>query len=122
MSGNSCDLGKSILDEHDERVVSGQPTREDFVNALKGYLTTMQERCPNVTHPNMEFLTNGFSLITLSSSPSVTTPSEQATLEDTVRDVVRHKMQAVSQPLAQVQNRLEKHSSPHTVIEINSRQ
>ena len=70
----------------------------------------------------MEFLKNVFFLITLSSIPSVTIPPEQVTLEDTVRDVVRHKMQAVSQPLTQIQKRLEAHSSHHTVIEFNSRQ
>ena len=122
MSRNSCDLGKSILDDRGERLISSQPTREDFVNALEVYLTTMQERCPDVIHPNMEFLTNSFLLITLSSSLSVTKPPGQETLEDTLRDVVRYKMQAISQPLAQVQKRLGEHCSHHTVIEFNSRQ
>ena len=119
MSGNSCDLGRSMLDEHDERVVSGQPSKEDFVNALKGNLAAMQEKCPDVSHPDMDFLTNGFSLISLSQSPSVTTPPEPANLVDTVKEVVRHEMLAVLQPLVQVQKRLEEHSSHHTVIELN---
>ena len=86
MSGNGCDLGRSMLDEHDERVVSGQPSREDFVNALKGYLAAMQERCLDVSHPNMDFFTQGFSLITLTLSLSVTTPPEHVRLEETVRN------------------------------------
>ena len=121
MPDNRFDFGKSILDD-DERPISGQPTREDFVKALKGYLTSMQERWMDITHPNMEFLTNGFLLILKSQGPSVTTPLEHATLEDTVRNVVKHEMQAVWQPLAQVQQRLEEHSCRHTVKEINSRQ
>ena len=123
MSGNGCDLGRSILDEHDERVVSGQPSKEDFLSALKGYLAAMQERCPDVSHPGMDFLTNSFSMLNIAPSQTVTTPPEPALLEETVRDEIRHQMQAsILQPLVQVQKRLEKHSSPNMVIEINSRQ
>ena len=78
MSGNSCDLGRSILDEHDKRVVSGQPSKEDFVSALKGYLAAMQERCSDVSDPGMEFLTNTFSMINWAPSHTVTTPPECA--------------------------------------------
>ena len=120
MLGNRFDFGKSILDD-DKRPISSKPTREVFVKALTGYLTSMQEICPDVTHPNMEFLTNGFLLILLSQSLSVTTPPEPTNLVDTVKEVVRHEMLAVLQPLVQVQKRLEEHSSHHTVIEINSR-
>ena len=121
MLGHRVDFGRSILDD-DKRPISGQPTKEDFVKALMGYLTSMQERFMDVTHPNMEYLTSGFSMIALNQSQSVTTPPEPANLVDTVKEVVRHEMLAVSQPLAQVQKKLEKQSSRHTVIEINSRQ
>ena len=122
MTGNACDLGRSILDEQDERVVSSQPSKEDFLAAVKGYLAAMQERCPDVSHPGMDFLTNGFSILNIAPSQTVTTPLEPVLLEETIRDVVRNEMLAsISQPLAQVQKRLEKHSSFHTVIEINSR-
>ena len=82
MSGNSCDLGRSILDEHDKRVVSGQPSKKDFVSALKGYLAAMQERFPDFPHPGMDFFTNGFSMINLAPSQTVTTPPEPVSLED----------------------------------------
>ena len=41
---------------------------------------------------------------------------------DAVKEVVRHELQAVLQPLADMQRRLDEHSNRRTIIEINSRQ
>ena len=94
MLGNRVDFGRSIFDD-DERPISGQPTREDFVKALTGYLTSMQERCPDVKHTNMEWMTNGFSMIALNPDQSVPRPPVLNNLEGTVREAVRHKMLAI---------------------------
>ena len=119
MLGNRLDVGRSILDA-DERPISGKPTKKDFVIALEGYLTSMHERCPDIIHPTMEWLENGFSMIALNRSQSVTTPPEPANLVNSVKEVVRHEMLVFSQPLVQVQRRLEERSSRCTALEVVS--
>ena len=84
------------MDEVDERPITpGQATKEDFVKALTGYLTSMQEKCLDVKHRDMEWMINGFSMIVLNPVQSVTTSPAHNNLEDIVREVSRHKMQAV---------------------------
>ena len=56
MSSNRFDLGGSILDEK-RPIITGHSDMEDFVKALSGYLTSMQERCPDVCYPDMDWMT-----------------------------------------------------------------
>ena len=121
MSGNRFNFGESILDAVERLIITGHATKEDFVKALSSYLTSMQERCPDVHHPDMDWMTKGFSMIVLNQDQSVTTPPELSSIDD-VKEVVRHELLAVSQPLASMQRRLDEHSSCHTVIELNSSQ
>ena len=120
MSGNRFDLGGSTKDE-ERPIITGHSDKEDFVKTLSGYMTSMQERCPDVNHPPIDWLSDGFSMIARSQDQSVTALLEISSL-DAVKEVVRHELQAVSQPLANMQRRLDEHSNRHTVIELNARQ
>ena len=120
MSNNRFGLGGSSKEE-ERPIISGHSDKEDFAKALTGYLTSMKESNPNVHHPPIDRLTKGFSMILTDQDQSVTASPEQCSLA-AAKEVVRNKLQAFLQPLADMQWRLDKHSSRHTVIEINSRQ
>ena len=82
MLGKWFDFCKFILDDIAERHITPcHATKEDFVKALKGYLTSMQERCPDVHHPDMDWMTKGFSMIMLNQDQSVTMPLELSSIE-----------------------------------------
>ena len=49
----------------ERQILDGPSDKEDFVKTLLGYLTAMQEKCPDVKHPPMDWLTKGFSKLTL---------------------------------------------------------
>ena len=118
MSSNRFGLGGSTIDE-ERPIISGRLDKEDFVKALRGYLTSMKESNPNIHHPSMDWLTKGFSMILMDQDQSVTASPEQGSLA-AVKEVVRHELQAVLQPLPDMQRMLDEHSNRHTVIEINS--
>ena len=114
MSSNRFDLGGSTMDE-ERPIISGHSDKEDFVKALSSYLTSMKERCPNVNHTLMDWLSNGFS-ISMDQDQSVVVPPDQSGLA-TVREMVRHKLQSVLQPLDDMKQRWDEHSNRHTVID-----
>ena len=60
-------------------------------------------------------------MILLDIEQSVTVPPDQSCLA-VVRDVVRHKLEKVLQPISDMKQRLDEHTNRHSVIELNSRQ
>ena len=92
MSGNRFYLGGSTKDK-ERPIITSQSDKKVFVKALSGYLTSMQERCPDVNHPPMDWLTKGFSMIALDQDQSVSASRELSSL-DTVKEEVRHELQA----------------------------
>ena len=100
-------------------IISGHSDKEDFVKALTGYLTSMKESNPNVHHPPIDWLNKVFSMILMDQDKSVVASPEGSLAA--VKEVVRHKLQAVSQPHYDMRRRLDEHSNRHTVIVINWR-
>ena len=72
--------------------------KEDFVKTLLSYLTVMQEKCPDVKHPPMDWLTKGFSKLALDQDQSVTTSPVLSSI-DAVKEVIKRELQAILQPL-----------------------
>ena len=78
----------------------------------------MKEKCPDADHLPMEWLSASFSMISLDQVQSATATPAQGSLA-AIRHVVRDK---VSQPMADMQQRLDEHTQRHTANELNSRQ
>ena len=72
-------------------------------------------------HRPMDWLSDGFSMIARTKDQLVTASPELSSL-DAAKEVVRPKLQAVLQPLTNMQRRLDEHSNRHTVIKLNARQ
>ena len=70
----------------------------------------MQEKCPDVKHPPMDWLTKGFSKLALDQDQSVTTSPVLSSI-DAVKEVIKRELQAILQPLSAMQRRLDEHYS-----------
>ena len=87
--------GKSSAD--DERpVLTGQLDKKAWFDGLTDYVNSMKEICPDYRHPSMEWLSSGFSMISLDQGRTAAATPEQGGLA-AVRLAVRDK---VSQPLS----------------------
>ena len=81
MSGNRFDSEKSALEERFDDF-SEMVT---FVKTLKSYLTAMEEKFPDGSHPTMDWLTSGFSQLSLVQNRSVPAPPESSST-DAIRE------------------------------------
>ena len=99
-------------------IFTGYPDKETWVTELQHYVTTMKERYPDADHPPIEWLTARVSMILLDQGQSATVTPMQGGLA-AIRDVVRDE---VTQPITDMQRRLDEHTRRHTVNELNSRQ
>ena len=94
----------------------GHLDKEALVTELKNYVTTMKERYPDAEHPPVEWLSASISMILLDQGQSATAPPAQSGIA-AFRNLVQDE---VSQPIANLQWRLDEHSKRHTIIELNS--
>ena len=118
MSNSRLGAIKSSLEE-DRPILMGQSLsdKEAWVDSLKSYLTIMKERAPDINHPSLKWITQGFSMISLNQNQSATIslpPDVSVTVRDVVTDVV-------TQPIANMRKKLEEHTKRHSVNEVNSR-
>ena len=101
---------------HERPIITGYPDKETWVTELQNYVTTMKERYPDADHPPMEWLTASVSMISLDKGQSAAATPAQGGLA-AVRDVMRDE---VTQPIPDMQRRLDEHTRRHTANELNS--
>ena len=74
--GSSCeDDGQPIL----RTLQDGQTDSMDWITGLRDYVNSMKERCPGEYHPDEEWLSKGFAMISLDWERTVTTAPKQGT-------------------------------------------
>ena len=62
----------------DELPVMGRPDSEDYVHAIKEYVTSMKELIPgDPYHPSDDWLNQGFAMISLDRNQEATSTPEQ---------------------------------------------
>ena len=76
MSSNRFGPGGPSEDE-ERPILTGHSDKEDFVTALQSYLTSIKEICLDAHHPPLDWLTEGFSMISLDQGQSVIAPPNQ---------------------------------------------
>ena len=113
---DSSRFGPGRSSEEERPVITGQSDKEAWIAGLTDYVNSMKEICPDARHPPMEWLSAGFSMISLDQGQSAAATPAQSSLA-TVRRVVRDK---VSQPMANMQRKLDVHTQRHTVNEFKS--
>ena len=79
----------------------------------------MKEICPDARHPPEDWLSAGFSIISLDQGQSAAATSAQQGGLAAVRHVVRDK---VSLPMEDMRRRMDEHTRRHTANELHSRQ
>ena len=110
--------GKSSVD--DERLVlTGQSDKKAWFDSLTDYVNSMKEICPNYNHhPSMEWLSFGFSMISLGQERTATATPKQGS-SATIGRVVGDK---VSQHMPNMQRRLDVNTRRHIAQELCSKQ
>ena len=78
----------------------------------------MRERTSDINHPSMEWISNGFSMISLNQNQSAAT-SLPPDVSVTVRDMVTG---VVTQPITDMRKKLGEHTKRHSVNEVNYQQ
>ena len=99
-------------------ILMGHSDKEAWVRQFNNYLTIRRERTLDINHPSMEWISNGFSMISLNQNQSATMslpPDVSVTVTNVVTDIV-------TQPIANMRKKLVEHSMRHSVSEVNSRQ
>ena len=110
--------GNSLAD--DERpVISGQLDKQTWFDGLTDYVNSMKEICPNYNHhPSVEWLSFGFSMISLGQERTAATTPKQGSLAV----VGRGRGDLVSPPVSNMQRRLDTHTHRQLAQELSSRQ
>ena len=85
-------------------------TGEAWLCSLTGYVNTMRQNCPNVSHPSDEYLTEGAKLYSLGQNPSAVGGSSIQL--DTSKDL----------KLEKIERTLDEHTKRNTAIELRARQ
>ena len=80
MSLSGFGTGKSLKD--DERpVIAGRSDGKAWCDGLQEYINSMKERCPDYNHhPSVDWLSYGFSMISLGQERTAVTTPEQGSL------------------------------------------
>ena len=119
MSLSGFGTGKSLKD--DERPVfgAGWSDGKAWCDGLTEYVNSMKERCPEYNHhPSVDWLSHGFSMISLGQERTAVTTPEQDSLA-----VVGHGRGYLVSPRAfNMQSRLDAHTHRQLAQELSSRQ
>ena len=97
----------------DSDMPTGPPqvvTGDAWLRSLAGYVNTMRQNYPNVSHPSDEYLTEGANLYSSGQNPSAVGGS--SVQPDTSRD----------QKLEKIERTLDKHTRRNTALELRARQ
>merc|ERR1712041_5265 len=70
----------SLRGNHGRLILTGQTDSKGWINSLLDYVNSMKEHCPDDNHPNEEWLSTGFAMISLDQERTVTMPSKQGSL------------------------------------------
>ena len=71
-------LGTGSPGGNDGRLIlMGQTDSKGWITSLKDYVNSMKECCPDENHPNEEWLSAGFAMISLDQERTVTMPPKQ---------------------------------------------
>ena len=81
-------------------------TGEAWLRSLIGYVNTMRQNCPNVSHPSDEFLTEGANLYSSGQNPSAVGGSSIQL--DTSKDL----------KLEKIERTLDEHTRRNTALEL----
>ena len=73
--------------EKERPVVTGQLNKDAWIASLVDYVNIMQDRCPDARHPPQDWLSAGFSMLSVSQGQSAAATPEQSNLV-AVRHVV----------------------------------
>ena len=99
---SSEDDGRPIL----RTLQDGQTDSMDWITGLCDYVNSMKERCPGENHPDEEWLSKGFTMISLDRERTVTTAPKQGT-SGVGGQVSGGPASAASRPLVAMQRNLD---------------
>ena len=83
MSGKRFDSEKAAFEEKFDDLTEAVT----FVRTVGNYLTAMEEKSPDDSHPTLEWLISGFSKLSLVQNRSVPAPPESSS-SDAIRDYI----------------------------------
>ena len=63
-------FGPGMLSMDKRPITAGHSDKDDWITGLVDYMNSMKERCPDAIHPPDDWLSKGFSIISLDQGQS----------------------------------------------------